>query len=275
MINCGPARHLAAVRRLLVVAGAVFALLLAPSSAHAISYGEPDDGGHPNVGSFVVEYTDPDTGIMSLRQLCTGTLIADDVVLSASHCFSGLPSSLGEIWFTLDEVIDADQDGVVDPSVDLLSGTPVTHPLYGTTGQSNTYDIAVFLLDAPVTGVEPAALPTPGLLDSVTRSTTFTAVGYGTVRTSRRQGPQGFSVGWRREKADQHLLSLTRAWVTFSMNQATDNGGTCFGDSGGPHFLGDVVVAVTVTGDSMCKATDKAYRVDTPWALDFLSQFLP
>ena len=63
--------------------------------------------------------------------------------------------------------------------------------------------------------------------------------------------------------------------MTFSMNQATDNGGTCFGDSGGPHFLGDVVVAVTVTGDSMCKATDKAYRVDTPWALDFLSEFLP
>ena len=57
MINCGPARHLAAVRRLLVVAGAVFALLLAPSSAHAISYGEPDDGEHPNVGSFVVEGT--------------------------------------------------------------------------------------------------------------------------------------------------------------------------------------------------------------------------
>ncbi len=275
MLHSAAVRQLAAVRRTVLVAVAGLAVLLAPSSAHAISYGVPDAGEHPNVGSFVVEFTDPDTGVTSLGQLCTGTLVSEDVVLSASHCFSGLPPTLGDIWFTLDEVIDADLDGVVDPGVELLAGTPVTHPLFGTTGQSNTYDIAVFVLDAPVTGVEPAALAPPGFLDSATRSATFTAVGYGTVRTSRKQGPQGFSVGWRREKASQHLMSRTKAWVTFSMNQATGNGGTCYGDSGGPHFLGDVVVSVTVTGDAMCKATDKTYRVDTPWAQDFLNQFLP
>ena len=103
---------------------------------------------------------------------------------------------------------------------------------------------------------------------------TYTAVGYGTVRTSNRTGPQAFQVGWRREKADQQLLSVTKAWATFSMNLATGNGGTCFGDSGGPHFEGDTVVAVTITGDAMCKATDKAYRVDTPWAQEFLSEFV-
>ena len=58
------------------------------------------------------------------------------------------------------------------------------------------------------------------------------------------------------------------------MNVATGNGGTCYGDSGGPHFVGDTVVSITVTGDSMCKATDKTYRVDTPWAQEFLSQFV-
>lgn len=58
------------------------------------------------------------------------------------------------------------------------------------------------------------------------------------------------------------------------MNLATGNGGTCYGDSGGPHFLGDVVVSVTVTGDVPCKATDKTYRVDTPWARDFLDAFV-
>jgi hypothetical protein len=58
------------------------------------------------------------------------------------------------------------------------------------------------------------------------------------------------------------------------MNQATGDGGTCYGDSGGPHFLGSVVVSVTVTGDVWCKATDKTYRVDTKPARDFLAGFV-
>jgi hypothetical protein len=59
-----------------------------------------------------------------------------------------------------------------------------------------------------------------------------------------------------------------------------DDGGTCYGDSGGPHFLGagetetNVVVSLTVTGDAVCKATDKTYRVDTQAARDFLAGFL-
>ena len=61
------------------------------------------------------------------------------------------------------------------------------------------------------------------------------------------------------------------------MNQATGHAGTCFGDSGGPHFLGDstVVVSITVSGDAVCKATDVTYRLDTPVARDFLGDFVP
>ncbi len=33
-------------------------------------------------------------------------------------------------------------------------------------------------------------------------------------------------------------------------------------------------MSITVTGDAMCKATDKTYRVDTPWAREFLAQFV-
>jgi hypothetical protein len=75
-------------------------------------------------------------------------------------------------------------------------------------------------------------------------------------------------------KANQHLTSVTKAWAQFSMNQATGNGGSCYGDSGGPHLHGNVVVSVTVTGDRWCKALDQTYRVDTPWARDFLSEFV-
>ena len=196
-------------------------------------------------------------------------------MLSASHCFAGLPPTITHTWFTLDAVIDADRDGVVDPTVNLLTGTAVTHPLFGSGGASNAYDIAVFLLDKAVTGIVPATLPRAGLLDSIAwRSETFTAVGYGTVRETNRKSTQSFSGGWRREKADQEALSMTKAWLTLSMNLATGNGGTCYGDSGGPHFLGDVVVALTITGDIPCKATDKTYRVDTPWAREFLAPFV-
>lgn len=245
------------------------------TTAHAITFGVPDGGEHPNVGSFVGEFTDPETSDTTFFQLCTGTLIAEDVVLSASHCFSGLPPSITDITFTLEETIDSDRDGDVDDDVELLTGTPVTHPLFGSGGRSNTHDIAVFLLDDLVTDVEPAPLAPAGTFGRAgIRDETFTAVGYGTVRTSIRQGPQGFEVGWRREKADQELLSVTKAWATLSMNPATGNGGTCYGDSGGPHFLDEVIVSITVTGDAMCKATDTTYRVDTPWAREFLAPFV-
>lgn len=262
-------------RSLMLVVFSTLAMLV-PQAAHAIVYGVPDNG-HRYVGTFVGTIADPDTGEDVLFQLCTGTLIDDDVVLSASHCFVGLEEfGITDVAFTLDPVIDADRDGRVDNSVALLSGTAVTHPLFGPGGTNNTHDIAVFLLDNRVTGVQPAELPTAGPLDDTqaARANTYVAVGYGTTRQTRRQAHQSFGNGWRRMAANQELLSVTKAWATFAMNQATGNGGTCYGDSGGPHLLGDVVVAITVTGDTMCKATDRTYRVDTLWAREFLAEFV-
>jgi hypothetical protein len=47
------------------------------------------------------------------------------------------------------------------------------------------------------------------------------------------------------------MNSLVDSWLKLSMNPSTGSGGTCFGDSGGPHVLGttDIVVSLTVTGD--------------------------
>jgi hypothetical protein len=54
------------------------------------------------------------------------------------------------------------------------------------------------------------------------------------------------------------------------------SGGTCFGDSGGPHFLGttNIVVSLTVTGDRFCRSTDVTYRTDTDSARSFLKDFV-
>ena len=126
---------------------------------------------------------------------------------------------------------------------------------------NDPHDIAVFLLDSPVEDVKPAALPEADALKaSQVKGSTFTTVGYGVVRETNRKGWQSFTDGWRGEKVDQHLNSVTKAWATFSMNLATGNGGTCFGDSGGPHFLGDVVVSITVGGDADPVALRKAAK---------------
>jgi hypothetical protein len=72
------------------------------------------------------------------------------------------------------------------------------------------------------------------------------------------------------------LNSTNPAWLRISMNPSTGNGGTCYGDSGGPNFLGttDIVAATTITGDAICRSTNVTYRVDTASAREFLGQFV-
>ena len=128
-------------------------------------------------------------------------------------------------------------------------------------------------------GITPVRLPSSNLLQSVDlRSQTFTAVGYGTVRDIKTTGPNAFYFDSTRRYATQFFLSLEPAWLNLSENPSTGSGGTCYGDSGGPHFLGGVTsnlqVAITVTGDTACRATDKTYRLDTASARGFLGQYV-
>ena len=72
------------------------------------------------------------------------------------------------------------------------------------------------------------------------------------------------------------LNSITPSWLRISMNPATGNGGTCYGDSGGPNFLGttDIVAATTITGDAICRSTNVDYRLDTASARSFLAGYV-
>ena len=69
-------------------------------------------------------------------------------------------------------------------------------------------------------------------------------------------------------------MALVNRWLKISMNPSTGDGGTCYGDSGGPYFLDDMVVSITVTGDAYCRATDVNYRTDSVSARSFLGQFV-
>ena len=69
------------------------------------------------------------------------------------------------------------------------------------------------------------------------------------------------------------LHNLARARCVDVAEPATVYGGAYYGDSGGPIFLSvggqRVLVAITVTGDPACRATNVAYRLDAAWAQAF------
>lgn len=263
-----------------LIALAAALLLVVASPGMAITHGEPDGNDHPNVGSIVLDV--PDLGLF---QSCSGTLIAEDVFLTASHCTVGLDGLLEafpgtQVLVTFDPTIS--EGGT------FFTGEWFTNPDYngfqGKGGSSDPGDVAVIVLDA-APGITPASLPAAGMLDQlkadhVLKDTRFTAVGYGTIRETNRTGFQGILDNLDRNRAEQGYHSLTKAWLTLPMTPSNGNGGTCYGDSGGPHFIHldgvetDIVASITVLGDAPCKASDKTYRMDTDSARNFLNDFV-
>ncbi len=76
----------------------------------------------------------------------------------------------------------------------------------------------------------------------------------------------------------QLFQALTKNHLKLSQNPALGYGGTCYGDSGGPIFLGgsssNQLVALTSTGDAACTATSVNYRLDTQEARAFLDNYV-
>jgi secreted trypsin-like serine protease len=239
---------------------ALVALALTAVPADAITYGSPDGDGHPNVGGLIA----PEAYSDGTWIYCSGTLIAPSVLLTAAHC----ADADGEaVRVTFDP---AYRDG--DP---VHAGTIHVDPAYRA-AQSDPHDIAVVVLDAPVSGIAPARLPAAGSLGSLPRGQRFTSVGYGAYEVTRGPGGHQFLYDDVRGVATGTLNSTNAAWLRISMNPARGDGGTCFGDSGGPDFLGttDIVAATTITGDSICRATNVDYRLDTAAARAFLAGYV-
>ncbi len=261
-------------RAVLLLAAVALAILLAGGVASAITFGQPDGNRHPNVGALVGEDED------GRFAFCSGTLIAPDVVLTAAHC----TAAIEQFGF---EFVGVTFEPAFDPDTSVAhSGTPVAHP--GFPGpSSDAKDIAVVVLDEPVEDTDPAELPTAGLLDRMSRNAglkgrRFTAVGYGSTERTHEPGggAPAFGESGTRGFAVSTFAALNKNFLRLSQNPSTDDAGTCFGDSGGPNFLGagpketDVIAAITITGDSVCRATNVTYRLDTPSSRGFLGEFV-
>jgi secreted trypsin-like serine protease len=247
------------MRRNLVVLVALAALLLIVVPVQAITNGQPDGSNHPNVGGLVAPapYSD------GTWLYCSGTLIAPTVFLTAAHCDEGT----SQVTVTFDP---AYQDG--DKT---YSGTWHADPLYNQS-QNDPHDIAVVVFDKPIKGITPAKLPAADSLSNLSGAQQFTSVGYGAYEVTNGPGGHQYLYNDVRGVATGTLNAINPAWLRISMNPATGNGGTCYGDSGGPNFLGTtaIVAATTITGDSVCRSTNVTYRLDTPSARAFLGQFV-
>ncbi len=247
------------MRRFVLGAALSVAALMLAGPVAAITYGEPDGNRHPNVGGLVspTQYSDG-TWIY-----CSGTLISPTVFLTAAHCGED-----GErVAVTFDTAYVAGDK--------VYYGTFYSDPLY-TWAQNDTHDIAVVVFDKPIKGITPALLPEADSLSNLSSTQTFTSVGYGAYEVTNQPGGHRYLYDDVRMVATGTLNATNKTWLRISMNPATGNGGTCYGDSGGPNFLGttDIIAAITITGDAVCRSTNVVYRLDTESARTFLGQYV-
>jgi V8-like Glu-specific endopeptidase len=251
-------------RVLLITFMAVVVFGLSPGNAAAIMGGQPDNGAHPFVG---MTYND--------EILCSGTLIAPTVFLTAGHCTAEFEAGGSQVYVTFGDAVDFDPANAV-------TGTAYTHPLFciqcgsGLPG-FDAYDVGVVILDTAVTSVGFGQLPAENAVSGLEKGTVLTAVGYGVQGFERGGGqPQAIFTATR-YRADVTFRNVTNVvgdmFIKHSNNQ---KGGTCSGDSGGPIFAPDqvTVLGVTAFGNGMCTSQGYAQRIDRADVLEWISQFL-
>lgn len=255
------------------------------SGPNFITYGFPDQtNNYSNVGAFIIKSP---TG--QIFPACSGTLIAPTVFLTAAHCTSYFTSFLAPMGYTV--FVSFDNPIPWGANTDLTTTTlipvsqVVTNPAFSQR-QSDAGDLGVLILPGGnTTGITPATLPTLGLLGTLAnrnglRNAVFTAVGYGVQNRVVGGGVPYFQDlnPIPRMYAFSSFNALNKGFLRLSQNPATGNGGTCFGDSGGPSLLNvggqQILVAVTISGDAVCRSTNVVYRLDTVSARQFLGQFV-
>jgi len=257
----------------------LFILFAGTMPAGAVTDGDLDGENHPWVVLLLME-----VGGKPMYR-CSGTLIAPTVLLTAGHCTSNYPGPpySGMRVFTESDVENGSNNYPYAGPNSVEAVSWAAHPLYET-APFFVHDVGVVILEEPGVVLDTyGTLPNVNQLDKMARrrglqNMTFTAVGYGLQQIN-----PVFVQGERiRMVAYPHLIQINVPGFTgdfsllLSNNHAT--GGTCFGDSGGPNFLGDseVVAGVTSFGlNGNCAGTGGVFRMDRQDVLDFVKAYLP
>ena len=267
------------MRRLLaLLAGLVATAAIVVVPAGAVTDGVPDGDLHPAVGLIVMDID----GAPAFR--CSGTLIAPTFVITAGHC-AGEPGEFSGMRFFAESDVQSDTTypfsggpNTVD-AVRWESFPGFTEDLFF------LHDVGVLQLAHPIIlpSDQYGRLPTAGQLDSLNskrgqQDTTFTAVGFGLQQIN----PTHIESQKIRMYAQPKLNQIDNGYVgDFSLLLSNNNstGGTCFGDSGGPNYLGgtssNLIAGVTSFGkNGNCAGTGGVFRLDKQPIIDFVNGFM-
>ncbi|WP_114796727.1 trypsin-like serine protease [Gaiella occulta] len=279
------------MRRMLVLFALLGTLLVVAVPASAITDGELDGNGHPYVGLMLAKSA---AGEPLWR--CSGTLMSERVFLTAGHCTEA-PAAGIEIFFAPGPIqVDPNYVSVARggsgcantavtgyPCHGDVGGTPYTHPQYDPNAFYR-FDLGVVVLDRPHPMAAYGALPQQDVLDRLktkrgTQDVTFTAVGYGLQKAFPDAASWKTQADRVRMVAHPRLIQINTGFTgdgSLLLSNNASTGGTCFGDSGGPNFVGasNVVAGVTSFGlNGTCGGTGGVYRVDRADDLGWLSTF--
>lgn len=230
-----------------------------------ITNGTPTGSSYGNVGALLID-ADAD-GVLDF--ICSGSLIAPTVFLTAGHCTANPPGAVYYVSF----------------APDVLPLPPISEFIVSTEAHtSTTNDIGVVILPAGETaGISPLELPSEGFLNALKKGgvlarTQAILVGYGVASLAR--GPLISGLDGVRKVATAKILSIQGPFLLIAdAHGQSGSGGTCNGDSGGPVFLEgqdpDVIVAITTAGlQEGCHSLAGYTRLDTPSALGFLDDYV-
>jgi hypothetical protein len=272
---------------------AMSALLAAPAAAITGNFTE--DFEHTYVG--LVAFYDEDGEFL---HRCSGALLSPTIFLTAGHCTDDADSA--RIWFHQDvgSGYDAVND-IADPATGYpyfcIEGDPLcveSDELYNRgfddfAGFPETSDVGIIVLDSAITfETEFAILASPHSLDYLATkerrgagpSVTFTGYGVSDIRPAQlsfreRLEATGFIVNVRNQNTAGFNIQV-------STNVGGGQGGTCFGDSGGPILWDDTNIVLAVNSfviNGNCAGLGFGYRVDTEavyaWITEVTGEELP